>query len=145
MKIKPITFLFLLFCMGCNPNPSPPFLFSDTADCHRNLGNDSSRVAQALIGEWEWQFVSCFSSPQGNEDASSGLTIDIRNDGTLIVRNPGGGEAFSTWELEPVGGMQSLQVEPSIPELDGRIWICDDELVLNGSFRDICDNFFRRE
>lgn len=138
---------FLLFSCDKNHVDDPPFSISELASCYRDSVWNESKISNELIGTWHWEYVSCFWSPdQAKNVIDSNLTIEFRADSTLLMKRSGKLLQTSTWEVvEGDLDLFSIEEEPFIDLLFGRMLICDDKLIFNGSYIDFCDNYFRRE
>lgn len=129
--------------MSCNREPISQ---ADIWACDNEMQWDSLSTHQALIGEWEWEYISCFSDPEElNHDEYNGMTIEFSDNNILQVREDGQLVQISTWELElEDGSLFGIHAVPRVIQLYGRILICDDRVKFNDSYRDGCDNFFKR-
>lgn len=116
-------------------------------DCHRQMIWDSLKTKDALIGEWEWEYIACAWSPKGpNDDEYKGLTIEFKSDYTLNVKENGQTTQTSKWKVVDGDiGLFVLSVDPGVDQLPGRILLCGERVVFNFSYIDLCDNYFRRK
>jgi hypothetical protein len=108
---------------------------------------DSLTTHNALIGEWEWEYISCYWNPDGGNDSDhKGLTIEFKSDQSLIVTEKGEVTQTSSWEVGDGDlDLYEIYVDPSVIQLHGRILICDEWLEFNDSYIDGCDNYFRKK
>lgn len=135
----------LLILLACNKEPNPPISQSDMWDCHSGMTWDSLKTANALIGEWEWEYISCFSG-LANDSESKGLTIEFKSDNTLDVKQDGETTQISTWEVvERSTGFFKVDVAPSVNQLNGLILFCDERIEFQSSESDGCDDYFKRK
>lgn len=138
------TISILLF--SCNKDKYPPIKYWNIWDCHHKETWDSSYIEAALIGEWEWEYVSCFWNPDdANDDEFKGLTITFKPDNTLVVKENGRIKQTSHWKI---GGIKDnifeIAVDPPVRQLYGRTLICNDRVKFNNSYIDGCDNYFKK-
>ena len=152
MKLSTHTFAsivaILILCVGCNKEKeplSPPII--DMWNCHHESTWDESSTREALIGEWEWEYIGCYSVPSNaNYEEFEGLEIEFKDDNTLDVIEDGQIIQTSTWEV--VDGdvdLFAVDVEPSVSQLYGRILFCEELVEFETSYIDGCDNYFRRK
>ncbi len=123
-----------------------PISMMDMFKCHQQLEWDSLSITNELIGRWDWQFVGCFWTPENDNNTQySDLSIQFNNDNTLNVINNGIAMQTSNWVVTH-GDSPAYKIvtEPRVKNLDGRIWFCDDLLEFNNSYRDGCDNIFKK-
>lgn len=114
-------------------------------DCHNEMTWDSLKTENALIGEWEWIFIHCYSDwGNGNDYSHRGLTMEIKSDHTLIIKENRQFIKTSTWTIKETGGWFNLDEDPSVLQLHGVLTICEDLISFNASSADGCDNYFRR-
>ena len=139
----------LLFTVGCilcitacEVSPKPPYEIGDMVDCHQEQEWDQSKVFDKLIGRWDWHFVSCYASPNlANEDASRGLSIEFKLDSTVHIYLDNVFDNFDHWAFE---GSRNAISSPILDELYGTIFFCEEWVVFENSYVDVCDNYFRR-
>lgn len=136
---------FILF--ACNKAEKPPVSQGDMWECHHETTWDSLKTKNALIGEWEWEYIACFWNPEdANNNEFKGLTIEFKSNNTLNVKENGQTTQTSTWKV--VGGdadLFAIDVDPSVPQLYGRILLCNERVEFNNSYIDGCDNYFKRK
>jgi hypothetical protein len=142
-----ISTLLLLGFFSCNKAEKPPIKKDKIWDCHHEETWDAFKIKNSLIGEWEWEFISCWAN---QEDANSnefiGLTIEFKSDSTLLVKEDGQLAQTSNWKVvEGDGDLFAIEATPSIRQLNGRILIGDDRVLFNDSYIDGCDNYFKRK
>ena len=116
-------------------------------ECHQQTNWDSLTTQNELIGEWEWEYITCFETPDNANDSDfKGLTIEFKSDQSLVVRENGKITQTSSWKV--VDGdvaYYALEVDPYVILLYGRMLFCDDLLEFNHSYIDGCDNYFRKK
>lgn len=135
-----LTFLFFLF--SCETE-EPSALIPDLSDCHAKKNWKSDEIEDALIGEWNWEDSYCYSNPAGEDDA--GLRIRFNSDNSLDLFENGQLTQSLSWQVLDEGNETfRLNVSPSIFQLEGYIFLCDDQVSFNSSFIDLCDTYYRR-
>ena len=146
----PIAFVISIgFFGGCNKTEDlPPYPQSAFAPCHGATRTwDVPSISDSLVGQWLWVYQRCtdFDS-YGHETDTANLVIDIKPNNTLVVFRHGIPSDTLDWHLTKEGNAYHVfnKSGGSIPAY-GRIFFCGNELMLNGSYRDLCDNVFRRE
>jgi len=81
----------------------------------------------------------------GNDVEFKDLSIRFKSDHTLDVKQMDEGTQTSTWKVvDGDGDLFSVEVEPRVNQLYGRILFCDDRVEFNLSCLDGCDNYFKR-
>ena len=79
-----------LILSACNLLENPPINQGDMWACHHTTSWDSLQTNNALIGEWDWEFISCFWTPQdANSRDFRGLSVLFKPDSTLQVKDKG--------------------------------------------------------
>lgn len=130
----------------CNePAAAPPAELNLWA-CHRKVTRDSVATASALLGEWDWEYISCFwKTEKANGEDYKCLSLEFKADHTLIVKESGKIVQTSRWKIF-LGAAELfvIKTEPLVPQVVGQILFCDDVLAFNDSYVDGCDNYFRR-
>lgn len=126
--------------------PRAPASLQEMWDCNEDSGLDSLALRNALVGEWEWEYVSCFWTPnEASKTSSDGVSITFEPDGSLIVYETGKLVEAATWQLGPGdSGTFEMQTNPRVNYLYGRILLCKDRVLFNHSYIDGCDNYFKR-
>lgn len=133
--------------LACTKDPYLSHSRADIMSCIKNKDWDSNITGEALIGDWEWIYVSCISAPEiDHDDQYKGLSIKFNSDMTLEVKQDGQVTQTSSWNL-----MRSdteyvvIEVDPPVIQLYGRIFICDDLVEFSNSSSDGCNNYFKRK
>ncbi|MDQ3140849.1 MAG: hypothetical protein M3Q56_01225 [Bacteroidota bacterium] len=151
MKITNLSMVLLLvitiILFACNKDENPPINQGDMWDCHHKMTWDSLKTNNALIGEWEWEFIGCYWNPEdANNDEFKGLTIEFNSDNTLDVKENGQTTLTSNWKVVNLDAdLFAIDVDPSVSQLYGRILFCDERVEFNNSVVDGCDNYFKRK
>ena len=79
-----LIFILSIHLLSCNKEENPPISEVDMWDCHHEMTRDSLSTKEALIGEWEWEYIGCFWNPEdANDDDFKGMTIEFKSDNTL--------------------------------------------------------------
>jgi len=139
--------IVLILSFACNKGENPPISQADISDCHHEMTWDSLKISNALIGEWEWEYISCFNNPEGaNGDEFKGLTIEFKSGNTLNVKENGQTTQTSNWVVVNGGtNWFSIDVDPNVSQLHGQILLCEEIVEFNESYIDVCDNYFKRK
>ncbi|MFK7924041.1 MAG: hypothetical protein AB8H47_18930 [Bacteroidia bacterium] len=135
----------VLACREMNP-PEPPVSMQAIWDCYQSSNLDSLALRNALLGEWEWEYVECYWAPEEASNISShGVSIYFDANGRLAVKLDNTFLESATWELKKGdSGLFELISEPRITYLYGRVLLCEDRVLFNDSYVDDCDNYFKR-
>jgi hypothetical protein len=141
-----LVFAILILFIACNKGENPPIDQGDMFDCHHKMAWDSLSTKETLIGEWEWEYVACFwNAEDANGDAFDGMTIEFKQDNTLDVKENGQITQTSNWKVvNGDGDLFAIDVDPSVPQLYGRILFCEGRVEFNYSYIDGCDNYFKK-
>ena len=136
-----------MLLMACNKKENPPISQDEMWDCHHETIWDSLLTKENLIGEWEWEFISCYTSPEDiNYEAFAGMTITFKEDSTLDLKENGQITQTANWEISNrIGGLFAISVDPIVIELYGQILFCHNRVAFNNSYIDGCDNYFKRK
>jgi hypothetical protein len=118
----------------------------DFSDCED--AGSLSHLQTQLLGTWEWQFIMCCpESTEGMKKDSksySGTKITFYDDGTGLKEDKSGIEDFS-WSLKTVDtNFFGIDSDPLIAIFYGRLFICNDNLWVNDSYRDGADKYFKK-
>ena len=150
MKIPILEFIILIFIsiniFSCIGGERPPISNSELWGCQNQVEWNSTEIGFVLIGEWEWEFISCYGNPQNaNNDDFLGMVVKFNSDNTLQVKMNGEEIENSTWEIiSRTDDLFQLEVNPFVSQISGRILICDNRIQFNDSYRDACDNYWVR-
>jgi hypothetical protein len=117
--------------------------FSECDDSWSMLNHETE-----MLGTWEWQLlVCCPESTEGMKKDSksySGTKITFYDDGTGKKEDKSGIEDFS-WSLKAVDtNFFGIDSDPLITLIYGRLFICNDNLWANDSYRDGADKYFKK-
>jgi hypothetical protein len=139
----------VLSCRHQKEEVDPPYLAPppNLIACHNAVTWDSAAIQNVLIGEWNWEYIRCFWSPEKtNYDDFKGTTIEFNSDGTLVVTENGQTTQTSTWNVISAGnGSFAINTTPNVYLVYGRILYCDDRVEFMDSYVDGCDNYFKRK
>ena len=132
-----------------------PLLFSciaksipDFSECIASGSLEKSILETEVLGTWEWQFmVCCPESTEGMKRDSNlhgGTKITLYDDGKGKKEDKSGIIDFS-WKLKTVDfNYYGFDTDPRIFSISGRLFICNDQLFANDSYRDGADNYFKK-
>ena len=132
-----------------------PLLFScidksipDFSECIASGSLEKSILETEVLGTWEWQFmVCCPESTEGmkrDSNLHAGTKITLYDDGTGKKEDKSGIIDFS-WKLKTVDfNYYGFDTDPRIFSISGRLFICNDQLFANDSYRDGADNYFKK-
>ena len=138
--------LGIAFLFACSKGENPPIRQQNIWDCHHASNWDAARTEAELLGEWEWEFISCFWTPEAaNGEEFEGLTVEFLTDRTLIVQEDGQTTQTATWKvIDGDADLFAVETDPVVPQLYGRILFCKKRVKFNHSYIDGCDNYFKR-
>lgn len=149
MKFYPFHFamivVFLLGFNSCKKDDSvPPVQPEDMWQCHIDEDWPQQAVEDQLIGEWSWEYISCYWAPDdANDDEHVGLTLSFHADNTVQVFENGSLVSTSDWEVtDGDSETYKLELNPAIVQCQGRILFCEEWVEFNDSYIDGCDNYF---
>ena len=136
-----------IILLACDKGEDLPSSQVNMWDCHNQMTWDSLKIKNTLIGEWEWVYISCFWNPEdANDNEFEGLVIEFKSDNTLYVKEKGQITQTSNWKVvDADADLFALDVDPSVTQLYGRIFFCDERVGFSTSYIDGCDNYFKRK
>ena len=121
-------------------------------DCCNSHPHDSTTVTNKLIGTWDWQEQSCMNSSSAASAikvvkatfSSSGIFSVIENASVISQGN---------WKVNMIGSnffavdSSALELYIDVPSsyIYGLIFLCDNQLLLCGSYADGCNTLFKKE
>lgn len=121
-------------------------------DCYNSHPHDSATVANQLIGTWDWQEQSCMNSYSA-ASPSKVVRATFNSSGLFAVTENSNVITLGNWKIKMFGnnffGVDSTAFEFDITQpsgyLYGIIFICDNQLLLCGSYADGCNTLFTKE
>jgi len=146
MKLLLSTVITIIFLCACNNNDIPEgFLDIQTFHaCDTELDLDSLEVINRLIGEWQWEFMRCYSSPDEVFVIDTEYRVKLNPDMTMEIREQGEKTIYKNWNLRP-GFKYLLDVDTFTNDgFHGQLHFCNDQMVFANSYIDACDMHMRR-
>lgn len=134
----------MMLAISCGKNDQLDLDAKSIWKCYFNQNYDSAKLARDLIGTWKLNLQACYET---------GKTIETQNDVQVAFTSPtefsvtedGIILAQGTWKLKNYDGeLMGLELSQTSTYTHGRILICDNQLLLENSFVDGCDNKFQR-
>lgn len=114
-------------------------------ECHDVQNLLLTEIRDVLIGEWELVMVMCSSNPMRETESSTGLFIEFKENGELIITNIDNTINKTTWQIdERLTNMYEVVTEMEIPEIQGAVVFCEDRVEFRLSYIDLCDHRFKR-
>jgi hypothetical protein len=132
---------------GCDDNQNPMYDYGSIWKCHQESNWSYETTKNKIVGLWEWKYVECCgetTKPYQNGIVSKGLKIQFNADGTGILIDKDAIGEF-TWDIDLVvneNGLYKFRTTSIIPQLYGRLLLCDNVMMCNSSYIDGEDNFF---
>lgn len=114
-------------------------------DCYDNEGYSKEKLASAMAGNWEWQYISCYWTPEdANSEACESCELRLGEDGNFNFVEDGAVSLSGTWTLLESfsAGYYTIQTSPSLEWALGQVYLCDDQLLFFNSYIDGCDNYY---
>lgn len=135
----------LLFNACCKEKPHVPIYLNDIYQCYNSATWDSLKVKNAVIGEWNWEYISCENG--GNNSQFKGLSIEFKPNMDLNIKQNGKIIQTSKWLLTKGNDdfHYGINAFPLVDPMYGTFLICNDIIEYNLSYVDGCDNYFRRK
>ena len=132
---------------GCDDNQNPMYDYGSIWKCHYENNWSYETTKNEIVGLWEWKYIKCCgetTKPYQNGTESKGLKIEFKADGTGILIDKDAIGEF-TWDIDLLvneNGLYQFRTTPIIPQLYGRLLLCDNVMMCNSSYKDGADNFF---
>jgi hypothetical protein len=144
-----VIILLLYFALfGCEKQKEshPPKSLEDIYSWYQNNNWAAESLYDSLVGEWRWLYTQNFWAPEAAHYTTNQETfISFRADSVLYVIAKEDTLHTTKWQVMLKGNeMYELALEEPHQYLHGRIFICEDLLLLNNSYVDGVDNFFER-
>lgn len=120
--------------------------------CYNSHLHDSTTVANELIGTWDWQEQGCMNNSSA-ASPSNVVKATFNSSGFFAVTENSNVVALGSWKIKMFGnnffGVDSTAFEFEISQpseyLYGIILLCDNQLLLCGSYADGCNTLFTKE
>lgn len=138
-----ITFLvFLSLTNSCKKDPSTFVNAAQLWDCNKTQEFDSTKLANKLIGSWQW---SQSSTELGSKRADKNIKVTFSTTGTFSTTENSNVITQGHWRLKVVdSNILGLLMDNPSEYLHGRILLCDNQVLFNNSYIDGSDNLFIR-
>lgn len=140
-------FIILALLVSCTKVENKPFDPASMWDCYYEKEWDSKLIEKTLIGEWDWQYISCYWDFEGgNDDEYEGLSIEFKSNNTLSIIEDGQVMQTANWKIVSSDvDLFEIEADPYISQIYGIILFCEDRVVFNNSIVDGCDNLFQKK
>ncbi|PHN05029.1 hypothetical protein [Flavilitoribacter nigricans] len=136
--------LLIVFLPACQEETALPYSIEGAYNCYQDETWTLESVDDALIGEWDHVYYSCYSGEM-EEIPVGDLRLVFKENHELEIYRDGLLDRQDTWEVIPRGSENfALTTSQIQPWLNGDIVICEDLLVFFESYIDGCDNYFER-
>ena len=159
MKQLILLFIMVLLIMGiCHSckkakdieepiQQNPNVTLDSMLQCHGQGSWDSTKIHNALIGKWKWEYIKCYWNPEdANSEDYKNLAIEFKQNDTLEVKLNNQITQRSSWHLTMLNdGYFKLSVTPIVLQLPGKVLFCDDRVLFYDSYTDGCDNYFKKQ
>jgi len=138
-----ITSLVLLsLTNSCKKDPSTFANAGQLWDCNKAQEFDSTKLADKLIGSWQWTETS---SETATKQADKNIRVTFTSAGKFTVTENSTIITHGNWQMKIVdSGILGLSMDNPSEFLHGRILLCGNQVLFNNSFRDGADNLFTR-
>jgi len=135
------TLLTILFVFqSCTKDTSVKNDIQGLWDCNASQNFDSTKLADKLIGSWQW---TKSSSELVTKKADKKVVVTFTSDRKFTVVENSAIITQGNWRLKIVdSGILGLSLDTTSQFLYGRILLCESQVVFNDSYRDGTDNFF---
>ena len=135
--------LLVLLLIGCKKDEER--VYQDNYTCFIQANWDSTTVAQALEGQWTWDYTASYWGNKGSKVSDSGVTVEFKADGTVQVYERGTLTESAKWTVGIHKSEYRLKTTPYVGLFDGRIAICEDRVEFNGAILDGFTNIFKKK
>ena len=136
---------FLILLMGTPSCKKDTMVKTDIKklwDCNASQHFDSAKLADKLIGSWQWTETS---SEKSTKQADKKVIVTFTSAGKFSVTENSTVLTQGNWQLKiEDGDMFGLSVDTASQFLYGRILLCDNHVLFNDSYKDGADNLFTR-
>ncbi len=143
----PSLVLLLTGCLKQNYHEDHrPISQSAMTECHHRVDWDEEKLQSALQGRWRWIYTEGYWSPEnGHGTLNENKVICFRSDTTLAVFVDGQLQFSDHYALyKHKDGYFGIEPGLNVPELYGRILLCNNTLEFHDSYRDGIDNYFEK-
>jgi hypothetical protein len=115
-------------------------------DCHMDAGLDSTELAMALVGTWDWEYVRSVAwTSYESDDTYEGFQLTLEGDGTFIMNQNDTASIDGTWQLENSWVEFSLTTQPYAQTLSGALLHCDGYIMFYSSPADGPDHIYKKQ
>ncbi len=122
-------FFLLAICVltACNKKKLAYKKANQIITCSRESGHDSLRLANLLVGRWQWLDQK---SEKMYQKADRDVFIDIQQQGVLIFHDADMEAERGTWSLS--SGFNTFRLENNLGSefLSGDVYLCADDLII---------------
>lgn len=139
-----LVFLLLITFCACQKEDNIDKEFYDITSCSDKNNADLIELNSGVLGKWYWYKHICLEIMQPDTTFNKGISIEFMDDSTYIFVDRNAVLKTGTWKIE--SGLNTIEITtiPALGELQGRLLLCNDRMVLNNIGRDICANFYLR-
>lgn len=143
MKARLIISLVFFLLIGCKKEEVPAYAYLNTYACFKQTEWDSTKVANALQGKWEWIYTGAEGGERMVSDKD--VSVEFKADNTVQVYEKGVLMQSATWEVKTSSNEYYLNTNPYINLFLGRTSICEDRVEFNAAIIDASTNIFERK
>lgn len=134
------------YTADATPKEKPPISLDSMLQCHGQNNWDSARIRNALIGNWQWEYITCYWTPENaNGKDYKNLTLEFMQNDSVAVKVNNQIIQLSSWKITQLNdGYSKLTVNPIVIQLPGKILFCGGHVLFYDSYTDGCDNYFKK-
>lgn len=134
--------LILFRCINFNVNKAP-FEINNNLNCYNNSVWTAQQIKENLIGTWKWVYTENSSSSDGKNTEDIDTRVRFDNDSVLTLLENQSTKFITKWDLVSIDtSFFEIETYTSIYQTTGRIIICDENLIFNGSYDNLSNNYF---
>ena len=112
--------------------------------CSKSMNLDTGEISNKLIGSWTLSEQACGDYGEFKK-VYKNIKVTFNNDYSFSVKENFDTRSQGTWKLKQLDGNSwGLDLSSTTEYLNGRILFCDSRLLFNDSYRDACDNLFKK-
>jgi hypothetical protein len=138
------TFFSIAVCLTILSCKKDRLDFASFWQCSSSQNLDSTAISSKITGSWKWTKQSCFSVGKTTR-ADKDIKVTFNSNGTFTVLENSSIITQGNWTLKIIdSNMWGLDLSVPSTYLYGRILFCNNQLLLNDSYRDGCDNLFEK-